>query len=86
MAGVAAAAAAAAAAGPRVSGGGGGGRGRGGGGGGGGRKDMARRRQLTASVMGDRTTPASMKLRQLRMLFKKHSLSWGPVSSNCSPN
>jgi hypothetical protein len=36
--------------------------------------------------MGDRTTPASMKLRQLRMLFKKHSLSWGPVSSNCSPN
>jgi hypothetical protein len=74
MAGVAAAAAAAA--GPRVSGGGGGR----------GRKDMARRRQLTASVMGDRTTPASMKLRQLRMLFKKHSLSWGPVSSNCSPN
>ena len=38
--------------------------------------DAAKRRQLTAQVMSDATTPAAVKIRQLKVLFRKKGLDW----------
>jgi kinesin family protein 2/24 len=38
--------------------------------------DANKRRQLTAQIMSDATTPAPVKLRQLKMMYKKKGLQW----------
>lgn len=38
--------------------------------------DVIKRRQLTAQIMSDATTPAAVKLRQLKIMFKKKGMSW----------
>eukprot|EP01043_Picozoa_sp_COSAG02_P029979 COSAG02_NODE_1892_length_10483_cov_5.538424_4_plen_995_part_00 len=38
--------------------------------------DAAKRRQLTAQIMSDATTPAAVKLRQLKIMFKKKGMAW----------
>jgi hypothetical protein len=46
--------------------------------------DAAKRRQLTAQIMSDATTPAAVKLRQLKIMFKKKGMAWSQQDENAA--